>query len=1487
MTTTRSRISNLASLITYGLFSIFASTASGQTYEWAVTYISGYQWHPTPLAAVEAYRDKYEVTAGCASSGCTCEIVIFEVNTYPRYREKLRCWFHSSGSVINVQTGNTSQRVAQTQAEYYVSDESPPSAENDACCENGVGDPIDPRSGAMYLRLTDIKPSGGPLKFERFYNSSEKSTTRLSTGWRHSYSRSVTPIGNFLQFRPWPTAVGGKSSKYSTASAACLQGFQEIRAGIPGWETGVTSFGSDNRCTVSVNGAAAGSIRVSGNIHPAPNLTPYAYELKRDDGRTIQFNVEGGVPVAPRGSTLRLNFVSGGFQVIDEDDNIELYNSGGRLLSITTRAGVVMTMTYTNDRITQVADSYGRKLIITYSNKNQVASIKDANNQLVQYSYDIAGRLSTVTQTDNSVVTFLYEDPNFPDIVTGRKDENSALVASWSYDAMGRAISVSEANGVNGNTITYNGRHSATVVDSLGATRTFSFTRQGDRYVVSGISGSKCPTCKESEETTYDVNGFVNGRRDYNGNLTTYVNDPVTGLELSRTEAQGTAVERTITTTWHPHFRLPTSITEGTRTITFTHDATGNVLTRTITDASAIPSVSRTWTYTYDSSGKVLTEDGPRADVSDVTTYSYYNCITGIQCGQIQSITNALQHSTTFNNYNAHGDPTLITDANGRQISIAYDFRRRIISYTLGAGGASPLLTSVTYWPTGLLRKLTNPDSSYIEYFYDAAHRLTEVRDGVQNRIVYTLDAAGNVTAENVFDADNQLRRTHTRVFNALSQLEQDVNAAGTSAVTTFFGYDDNGNQTSTNAPLGRDSTSLYDELNRLRRITDPGSGLTLFGYDNHDNLTSVTDPRSLVTNYSYNGFGELTEQNSPDTGVTTNTYDAAGNLDTSTDSRGVVTDYEYDADDRVTSVSFALAGVVDQTINYGYDAGTNQKGRLTSAWDADHTLAWTYDVHGRVTGKGQSIGNTTLAIGYGYDAVGRLGNVTLPSGNLVAFGYNLSGEVTSLTLNGGTTILSNITYDPFGPITGWIWGNGTSASRGFDTDGKITQVDNANGASLKNYAYDDAFRITGITDVANSALSWTYGYDLLDRLNSATSASVTQGWTYDANGNRLTETGGAPSTYTNSATSNRLNAISGALARSYGYDAAGNTLAYAGATFTYNNRGRMATASNGGVTAAYTYNALGQRIRRTASSGTTLYVYDESGHLIGEYAADGALIQETVWLGDMPVVTLRPNGSGGVSVFYVHTDHLNTPRLITDAANNVRWRWDSDAFGATMPNENPTSLGSFVYNLRFPGQQFDAVVGLHYNYFRDYDPESGRFVSSDPIGLLAGINTYAYVGASPLMRADKFGLIDIEIPGATGELTVHANPGRDVIVDAAARAEHGPAHIHLGRNDGPRVRIKDFLPYSEDDARKMTPKQLKFCKGLDNKTKNLIRKRAKSVYKRGFFWVLFNGQLVKSTARIAGPFAALASYAENFSDVRACEYDPDLDACPGDDIFD
>jgi RHS repeat-associated protein len=111
------------------------------------------------------------------------------------------------------------------------------------------------------------------------------------------------------------------------------------------------------------------------------------------------------------------------------------------------------------------------------------------------------------------------------------------------------------------------------------------------------------------------------------------------------------------------------------------------------------------------------------------------------------------------------------------------------------------------------------------------------------------------------------------------------------------------------------------------------------------------------------------------------------------------------------------------------------------------------------------------------------------------------------------------------------------------------------------------------------------------------------------------------------------------------------------------------------------------------------------------------------------------------VELYFIHTDHLDTPRLITNMTQQAVWRWDNDEpFGNNMPNENPSGLGNFTCNLRLPGQYFDKETNLHYNYFRDYDPAIGRYVQSDPIGLQGGINTYAYVGSNPLAYSDPTG---------------------------------------------------------------------------------------------------------------------------------------------------
>ncbi len=282
--------------------------------------------------------------------------------------------------------------------------------------------------------------------------------------------------------------------------------------------------------------------------------------------------------------------------------------------------------------------------------------------------------------------------------------------------------------------------------------------------------------------------------------------------------------------------------------------------------------------------------------------------------------------------------------------TLTYDARERLTSREVGTE-----TTSFSYWPIGLVKLVTLPDSSTLQFTYDGAQRLTTISDGAGNSISYTLDVLGNRTAENWYDPTSTLRRTHTRVFNNLSQLYQEINAAGTSAVTTTLGYDSQGNLTSSDAPLSRNTGNQYDALNRLDQITDPNNGITVLGYDANDNLATVKDPRTFTTTYSHDGFDEVIQLASPDTGTTQNTFDSAGNLKTVTDARNALGTYSYDALNRLTQAQYA-----DQTINYTYDAGTNGKGRLTGASDANHTLAWTYDTHGRITGKSQIVGSVT-----------------------------------------------------------------------------------------------------------------------------------------------------------------------------------------------------------------------------------------------------------------------------------------------------------------------------------------------------------------------------------------------------------------------------------------------------------------------------------------------------------------------------------------------
>ena len=335
--------------------------------------------------------------------------------------------------------------------------------------------------------------------------------------------------------------------------------------------------------------------------------------------------------------------------------------------------------------------------------------------------------------------------------------------------------------------------------------------------------------------------------------------------------------------------------------------------------------------------------------------------------------------------------------------------------------------------------------------------------------------------------------------------------------------------------------------------------------------------------------------------------------------------------------------------------------------------------------------------------------------------------------------------------------GNGQTYTRSFDSGPAQNPSYRQRHPTL---TYDSSSRITQTTDT-NPAYKRTYDYDELDRLISQSDNTGFKLWGYDANSNRTnTQIGATNYLYTIATNSNRLQSVAGPVIKTYTYDAAGNPLSDGATTFTWNAAGKLSTTINNAKTHTYKTNGLDQRITKNGPlSSKFFFFYDPAGQLIGEYrnnsstatpTDDWLVRQETIWLEDIPVAVIRkPTETSPIQVYYIQADHLNTPRVIVNQGNNPVWRWENThPFGANLPEEDPDGNAQlFEYQPRFPGQYFDKETNLHYNYFRYYEPETGRYISPDPIGLAGGINTYGYVEQNPLSFVDPRGLIRYNAP--------------------------------------------------------------------------------------------------------------------------------------------
>ena len=800
--------------------------------------------------------------------------------------------------------------------------------------------------------------------------------------------------------------------------------------------------------------------------------------------------------------------------------------------------------------------------------------------------------------------------------------------------------------------------------------------------------------------------------------------------------------------------------------------------------------------------GLVTSVNGPRATSDagmssgdDITAYTYYptddaTCASGGACphrkGDLWKVTNALGQVTETVGYDKNGRVTRTKDANGTYADFAYHARGWLTDRTVrananGTPGAGDATLHVDYDAVGNVTKVTQPDGAYLAYTYDDAHRLLKITDNLSNSIDYCpggvgsadcLDAAGNRRVEKTTDPSSVVKRQLRRVYNQLGQLTQVKNAAGTAVETSAGlsgtgiadGYDGNGNRVLKDDGLGIRTEQDVDPLNRLKATIQNLGGIdtatqnatTGYTYDTRDNLRQVTDPEGFNTVYDYDGLNNLTGLHSPDTGVTGYSYDAAGNRISQTDARGVTSTYTYDRVNRLVGIGYPTTSL---NITYGYDqpdaktgcSGSFPIGRLTRMTDASGSTTYCYDRRGNVTKKTQVVGAATQVVQYTYTTADRIASISYPSGGIVTYARDALGRIASVTRRASPVVRESVLVDstaylPFGPLTTLTFGNGRTQTKTYDQDYAIDSISGTPaGALTLDFGVDVMGDITSASGLINPTTpDRVYQYDPLYRLKGAStgSSSPLEAYTYNKTGDRLSAAlNGAPAMpYTYGPTDHRLMSV-GATARTY--DNNGNTLTgtlgVPGFTFSYDDRNRLATATKGTTVVTNRYNGRGERVSKTtAVSGTgptAVYVYDEGGRLLADEST------EYIYLDAVPVGVVR----GGV-LYYVEADHLGTPRQVVKPAGNVVvWKWDflQNTFGDSAPNEDPDGDSvQFVLGMRFPGQYADAETLANYNYFRDYDPRSGRYIESDPIGFYGEISTYSYVGSSPIVDYDVDGLM-------------------------------------------------------------------------------------------------------------------------------------------------
>lgn len=1046
-------------------------------------------------------------------------------------------------------------------------------------CATMAGNPIETRNGEkIHLEMPDYVGGGSfPLTFARNYKSG-----RLPKS-RHNFA-ALESSGNWVRFEQ-PTHYQGLPSVPSSLN-------------IP-------------------NPDAA---QPSGNVQWRHNYTKHLY-VSGNEAKLLLTKANGGRESFSKGSSgdvytsknrssnRVIKQAGGNWLYIDGSGFKETYDSEGRLTKVTNVEGLSHTLTYNAlGLLSSIKDDANREITLVWDEYQRISSMISPNGEVTQYQYS-GGNLTKVIHpdntpsddSDNASTVYQYGNSLYPNALTGLIDKNGFNWAKWTYDGNGKAIASENFDGLKKTQIVY-GDNTVTVTEANNHVRTLTFDNQSRLL---SVAGGNCGQCGGSDVATYDYDSYnqLTSETDFNGIETRYQYNS-RGLVTRRTEAYGLAEERITDLVWHPELALPTQIKTPVITRDFVYDANGKVLEVSETDRLVSTTPVRKISYSYDASGRLSSIDGPRTDVSDITSFTYHSN------GDLASISNALGHSNQYTQYDANGRPLTMVDANGITTSMTYDAMGQVISTTTAG-----YTTSYEYDAMGQLLKITEPGNITTHYAYNGARQLTSITDGSGNQIAYSYDNMNNVTNIEVKDDSGALFASQSRQYDNLNRLSNLVDGLNH---TISYSYDNVGNLISTTTPLLKETKQVFDALNRLIESETADQKKTQYTYTAADQLSSVKAANNALTQYQMNGFSEVYSQTSPDTGVTTFSYDSAGNVITKKDAREVEISYEYDALNRVTKIDFST----EQTdILLAYDSATHGIGQLAQVTDFSGSTAYSYNSKSELSQKTSTVGTVAKQIGYQYDATGQLSGITYPSGRQVSMTRNGDGLISKLEVvhNAQTQILiNNVSYYPFGNVRSYNMGNGVNSTKTYNANGQIISSTDT-GILERTISYSADAQIAAITDALLPEKNQTFTYDDQDRLSTATGDYGQIDYSYDSVGNRLSKTDdGVTQNWEYLANSNQL-------AGNFAHDANGNRTLDSKRSYQYNAENRLAsmTETESGITTEYIYNAMGQRVKKHNMFGTTLYFYDEDGLLLAETDGDGKVIKEYVYFNQQPIAML------------------------------------------------------------------------------------------------------------------------------------------------------------------------------------------------------------------------------------------------------------------------